>query len=108
MICSNEKPQKKKQKHHPTTKVSHFTTNFVNQSDLLISPFDGGHLTILNPQKGSLFKHPKRSLGRTLVPGDSTGTESVTLNVVAAETWSLGDRPAGPTAPLFGQGNSVD
>ena len=34
--------------------------------------------------------------------GDSTGTESVTLNVVAAETWSLGDRPAGPTAPLFG------
>lgn len=33
--------------------------------------------------------------------GDS-GTDSVTLNVVAAETWSLGDRPAGPTAPLFG------
>ena len=32
----------------------------------------------------------------------------MTLNVVAAETWSLGERPSGPMAPaLFGQGNSV-
>ena len=60
-----------------------------------------------NPQKGHFLNTQKGHLGRTLVPGDSTGTESVTLNVVAAETWSLGDRPAGPTAPLFGQGNWV-
>ena len=57
--------------------------------------------------KGHL-KHPNGGHWEEPGPGDSTGTESVTLNVVAAETWSLGDRPAGPTAPLFGQGNSVD